>query len=123
MSLFFYKVIQKWFQVGSMCLFFVLYVLNVLSLLFGRPKMAYNVLQIGDGRAFQHKSWFGELNFLLPQNCQAETKPRLLPMCCYTLLFCPFFIFCLCDVVTNFQTWCYKLNNINVVLHFRFTKS
>jgi hypothetical protein len=46
MSLFFYKVIQKWFQVGSMCLFFVLYVLNVLSLLFGRPKMAYNDLKI-----------------------------------------------------------------------------
>jgi hypothetical protein len=45
-------------------------------------KITTNVLQIGDGRAFQHKSLFGELNFLLPQNCQAETKPRLLPMCC-----------------------------------------
>ena len=49
--------------------------------------MSYNVLQIGDGRAFQHKSLFGELNFRLPQNCQAETKPRLLPMCCYRLGF------------------------------------
>ena len=46
-----------------------------------------NGMQIGDGRAFQHKSLFGELNFQLPQNCQAETKPRLLPMCCYGLVF------------------------------------
>jgi hypothetical protein len=49
--------------------------------------MTANVLQIGDGRVFQHKSLFGELKFRLPQNCQAETKPRLLPMCCYM----PFF--------------------------------
>ena len=54
--------------------------------------MQNNVLQIGDGRAFQHKSLFGELNFRLPQNCQAETKPRLLPMCCYGLGF-----FCRCS--------------------------
>ena len=45
-----------------------------------------DVLQIGDGRAFQHRSLFGELNFRLPQNCQAETKPRLLPMCCYAVV-------------------------------------
>ena len=45
-------------------------------------RVADNVLQIGDGRAFQHKSLFGELNFRRPQNCQTETKPRLLPMCC-----------------------------------------
>ena len=45
-------------------------------------RLACNGWQIGDGRAFQHKSLFGELNFLLPQNCQAGTKPRLLPMCC-----------------------------------------
>jgi hypothetical protein len=36
--------------------------------------LAGNVLQIVDGRAFQHKSLFGELNFRLPQNCQAEHK-------------------------------------------------
>jgi hypothetical protein len=48
--------------------------------------LAYNGLQIGDGRAFQHKSLFGVPNFLLPQNCQTETKPRLLPMCCYGLV-------------------------------------
>jgi hypothetical protein len=55
-----------------------------------RHKITDNVLQIFDGRAFQHKSLFVELNFLLPQNCQAETKPRLLPMCCYAVgfLFC-----------------------------------
>jgi hypothetical protein len=41
------------------------------------------VLQIGDGRAFQHKFLFGALKFLLPQNCQAETQLRLLGRCCY----------------------------------------
>jgi len=50
-------------------------------------RVSGNVLQIGDGRAFQHKSLFGELNFLLPQNCQAETKPRPLPMCCYSTFY------------------------------------
>ena len=40
-------------------------------------RLAFNVLQIFDGRAFQHKSWFEELNFLLTQNCQAVTKSRL----------------------------------------------
>ena len=45
-------------------------------------RLACNGLQIGDGRAFQHKILFGELNFRLEQNYQAETKPRLLPMCC-----------------------------------------
>jgi hypothetical protein len=39
-------MVFKGLQVGSMCLSFVMYVLNVLSLLFGRPKMAYNDLKI-----------------------------------------------------------------------------
>jgi hypothetical protein len=46
-------------------------------------RVADNVLQIGDGRDFYHKCLCGAQNFRLPQNCQAETKPRLLPMCCY----------------------------------------
>ncbi len=49
-------------------------------------KLAGNVSQIGDGRAFHYKRVFGELNFRLPQNCQAETKPRLLPMCYYAFV-------------------------------------
>ena len=67
----------------SLCLSFVL--CSFFSL-------AGNVLQIGDGRAFQHISLFGALNFRLPQNCQAETKPRLLPMCCYTQHYFPLFV-------------------------------
>ena len=67
-------------------------------------KMAYNGLQIGDGRAFYHKCLFGELNFLLEQNCQAETKPRLLPMCCYK----PFFLSALWFNF-NFRPYVYRV--------------
>ena len=74
--------LSKWFVFVLMFKFWSVY-----RLWNGRPTIGYNVLQIGDGRAFQHKSLFGELNFRLPQNCQAETKPRLLPMCCYRLGF------------------------------------
>ena len=98
-------------------------------------KMVHNVLQIGDGRDFQHRILFGDLNFRLPQNCQAETKPRLLPMCCYTLLllrlyfasnfvlaFCPPFLFvkfiiifiCLCRCMKFI--WSLFVNK--VLLHF-----
>ena len=69
----------------SLC--FCLNFRSVVCCLHGRPTIGYNGLQIGDGRAFQHRSLFGELNFRLPQNCQAETKPRLLPMCCCTQFF------------------------------------
>ena len=54
-------------------------------------RVADNVLQIGDGRAFHRRSLFGDLNFRLPQNCHTETKPRLLPMCCYRLCFLSFY--------------------------------
>ena len=80
--------------VSSLCrcsLVKMVYFFSVFSCLFNDVvsvfTLAGNVLQIGDGRAFQHKSLFGELNFRLPQNCQAETKPRLLPMCCYAVVF------------------------------------
>lgn len=51
------------------------------------PLIAFNVWQICDGRDFQHKCSFGELNFLLPQNCLRSTKPRLLQMCCYAFVY------------------------------------
>jgi hypothetical protein len=40
----------------------------------GRPRYAADGLQVCDGRAFQHKSKFRELNFGLPQNGQADFK-------------------------------------------------
>ena len=78
--------LSKWFV---FVLMFIIW--SVCRLVNGRPTIGYNVLQIGDGRAFQHKSLFGELNFRLPQNWQAETKPRLLPMCCYMPFFLSFY--------------------------------
>lgn len=40
----------------------------------GRPMCGADGLQFCDGRAFQHKSKFRELNFGLPQNGQADFK-------------------------------------------------
>jgi hypothetical protein len=57
---------------ANLLFFFCLFTFSL-----GADRVTANVLQIGDGRDFQHKSLFGDLNFLLPQNCQAEMKPRL----------------------------------------------
>jgi hypothetical protein len=43
--------LSKWFVFGFMSKFW-----SVSRFLNGRPTIGYNVLQIGDGRAFQHKS-------------------------------------------------------------------
>ena len=54
-----------WSPVKMVCLCVNVQFLVVCSMVaMSSFRLAYNVLQIGDGRAFQHKSWFGEQNFL-----------------------------------------------------------